>query len=209
MPRAVFGLPRAAGGLGSIATISWGPYRYQALAAKQWDSEFSAADEVMPGPPPPRDRPRPPPPPPRNAPNLVAPVERVAEIVDLFKAHYEAAGLRRAADFGPLYVIGAQLYVSMRAASEEDLAARVAELNAEFVRTRALGPLIRRLFLEERLTEVRAAVRQAETPPQAVRDRPEIPTQRKWRVPAMVSYLALGMSAFSLAIAVFRQRGGR
>ncbi len=209
--RSPFGGRRSLGAGAQLPQIAWAPFRYQALAARRWDSEFSS-----PPPPPPRRRrrrrrrvhprhphPHPHPPHPRRYPHPavvegIPPTEVVARIVGAFKARGESAGMHLARAYGPRYVHGAKLYVTLRAASEEDLARRVAALTALYARGRDPLALVRKLFLEARLAEVRSSVQKAQTPPQAVKDRPEVPTQEAFRVPRWVSFLALGLSGVSV-----------
>jgi hypothetical protein len=168
-----------------VPTLAWQPFRYQGLAAREWDSEFSGASLV--------DHPPVRPAPHRIAVSVESWSSGVARIVAAFRTLGEREGFAAANRMGPLYLSGARLYVENRAAGEEDLARRVAELNALHARTGSPEVRIRRAFLEARLEEVRGAGRRAETPPQAVRDRPEVPVRPV--VPHWVSYMALVLSA--------------
>lgn len=99
---------------------------------------------------------------------------------------------------------GAKLYVATRADTEERLAVRVARLRAETLR-RGASPVSRQLlaFAEARLAEVRAAVKNGATPPQAVADKPDVP---RTEVPRWLSYGAFALSAIALLGAARRSR---
>lgn len=118
----------------------------------------------------------------------------VVAVVHAFHEHGTAAGMREARKWG--LQSGAALWVSVRADTEEQLAARLASIQAELARQPKNRELmIRRAFVEARLTEVREAVKAGATPKQAVRDRPEIPRRevRRW-----VPYVALGVGVIAL-----------
>ena len=118
----------------------------------------------------------------------------VAIIVHDFHEHGTRAGMAEAAKFG--LQAGAKLYCDIRAESEERLSARLARIRSDL----ALSPgnmsaMVARAFVEARLTEVRAAVKDGRTPPQAVADRPEIPRSE---VAPWVPKLALAVGIIAL-----------
>lgn len=118
----------------------------------------------------------------------------VAVIVHDFHEHGERAGMREAAKVG--LVAGARLYVEIRAESEEQLSARLAKLRVVLAGTPGnVSTMVARAFVEIRLVEVRAALKDSRTPPQAVADRPEIPRSE---VPRWVPLTALALSMFAV-----------
>jgi hypothetical protein len=98
----------------------------------------------------------------------------VAVIIHDFHEHGTRAGMAEAAKFG--LQAGARLYCDIRAESEERLSARLARIRSDLALSPGdTGAMVARAFVEARLTEVRAAVKDGRTPPQAVVDKPEIP----------------------------------
>lgn len=117
----------------------------------------------------------------------------VDAVVDVFRKRGAKAGLVEANNRGVLD--GARLYMQVRAATEEDLAARLAALRAVQVRQPTPRNAVAIRFLDARLSEVREAQKQGHTPPQAVADLPEIPRKQ---VPRWIPFVALGLSVIAL-----------
>lgn len=117
----------------------------------------------------------------------------VDAVVDVFRKRGAKAGLVEAHERGVLD--GARLYMQVRAATEEDLAARLARLRAEQVKRPTPRNAVAIRFLDARLAEVREAQKQGHTPPQAVADLPEVPRRQ---VPRWIPFVALGLSVFAL-----------
>lgn len=128
-----------------------------------------------------------------------SPADRVAMVISLFRTKGTEAGLKaaRAAGIEP----GAKLYLAIRAETESELAARLARLRVE---TRGVRLYDGRVpFVEARLEEVRASLRNGATPPQAVADKPEVPIHG---IPKWVSY---GGFAIGLVALIRSFSGGR
>lgn len=118
----------------------------------------------------------------------------VAVVIHDFHEHGTRAGMAEAAKFG--LQGGAKLYFDIRAESEEQLSARLARIRADLhARPGDTSAMVARAFVEGRLTEVRAAVKNGATPPQAVADRPEIPRSE---VKPWVPKLALAIGVIAL-----------
>jgi hypothetical protein len=117
----------------------------------------------------------------------------VDAVVDVFRHKGAKAGLFEAHERGILD--GARIYMQMRAATEEDLAVRVAALRAEQVRRPTPRNAVAIRFLEARLAEVRDAQKQGHTPAQAVADLPDVPRKQ---VPRWIPFVALGLSVIAL-----------
>jgi len=118
----------------------------------------------------------------------------VAVVIHDFHEHGTAAGMREAEKYG--LGAGAKLYCDIRAESEERLSARLASIRADLAHVPGnMQAMVARAFVEARLTEVRAAVKDGRTPPQAVVDRPEIPRSE---VPHWVPKVALAVGLIAL-----------
>lgn len=118
----------------------------------------------------------------------------VAEVTRLFRCCGTAKALAEAQRRGVLD--GARLYLSARAEHEEDLAARLARIRTRLATRPQLADKIREAFVDARLDEVRDALAKSHTPPQAVRDRPEVPRRH---TPRWIPYAALFLAALALA----------
>lgn len=125
----------------------------------------------------------------------------VKAVTRVFHERGTRAGIMEARSRG--VAPGARLYLDVRAETEERLAVRVAKLRVEVMR--APSGLNRQLlaFAEARLAEVRGAVKNGSTPPQAVADKPDLP---RTEVPRWVPITALALSALALAGSVLRRR---
>lgn len=147
----------------SGAAQRWNP-RFYGYYARQWEQQNGAwgATEEVPG---------------------------VTETVKAFQVGGARAGLRTARRLR--VVSGAELYLAVRAETEEQLAARLAGLRANLVKKPNPIDAQRAAFLEARLEEVRHAIKQGATPPQAVVDKPELPRRE---VPRWIPFLAIGLS---------------
>lgn len=120
--------------------------------------------------------------------------EDIADIQEAFRSRGTQTGLRLAKQRGLLPA--ARFYVDIRALTEEQLAAKQAELRARFAKAPTLPLKLREAFATARLAEVRAAQKKGETPPQAVVDKPEIPRKQ---IPRWVTWLGLTLSVISFA----------
>lgn len=120
-------------------------------------------------------------------------LDDVDAVIAVFRTQGSKAGLVEAYQRG--IADGARLYVVTRAATEEDLAVRVAALRADMARRPTARAAVALRFLEARLAEVREAQQKGHTPPQAVVDLPEVPRRQ---VPRWVPFVALGLSVFAL-----------
>ena len=118
----------------------------------------------------------------------------VASVTHSFREHGTRAGMQEARKLG--MTDGARLYVEIRAETEEQLSARLARIRADLhARPGNDAAMLARAFVEVRLREVRAAVKNGATPPQAVADRPEIPRSE---VPRWVPYGAFAIGLIAL-----------
>lgn len=202
-------------GLGMPAAYAWAPKRDRDFGPRQWraagrPSVPGYAGDVALGP-----AATPPVP---EAGREPLPVEAlgpaggarrvVREIVETLRTRGEQAGLERAARLGPRFVAGVRAWVRVRASTEEQLAAEVAQLRARIIRHRGQHPggcgtcetdEVILFFLLERLAEVRDAKRNGHTPGQAVADRPEVP---KTSVPRWVPFTMLALAMLSAVSAV-------
>jgi len=136
-------------------------------------------------------------------PDAPAPVDAVVAVL---RQDGEAAGLRLAGRYGPAMVEGARAYIRARAWTEEELAAEIARHRAARARLANPPPDFPLEFLEKRIAEVRASRAKAQTPPQAVADKPEI---ARHGIPPWVSYAGLAIGAVSLLYAITRPTKGK
>lgn len=121
------------------------------------------------------------------------PIPGVSDTVKAFQDGGARAGLRTARRYN--LIPGAELYLAVRAETEEQLSARLAALNAGLATKPNHIDAQRAAFVEARLEEVRKAVKQGVTPPQAVVDRPELPRRE---VPRWIPFLAISLSVVAL-----------
>lgn len=156
------------GDIGAGAAQRWGPRRFD-YYQYQWRTQRGAWGD------------------PQAADHLSA---DVADVVATFKTRGTLAGLELAKAKGVL--VGAQEWLAIRTLHEEDLAARWARVRARIATKPLLDDKIREAFMAARLAELREAARKAETPGQAVIDKPEIPRRS---IPRWVTFLAFGLSA--------------
>lgn len=114
-----------------------------------------------------------------------------AAVVSAFQRRGTKAGLREARARG--VEPGAQLYVRIRAETEDQLANRLARLRAAQVREPNIGNALREPFVAARLAEVRAAIAKGHTPDPAVLDMPDLPRTRPphWVPVALLTLSAL------------------
>jgi hypothetical protein len=98
----------------------------------------------------------------------------IATIVHDFHEHGTGPGMREAIKYG--LQDGARLWIETRSESEEELSGRLAKIRA-YLSTHPGDEhaMVDRAFLQVRLREVRAAIKDGATPPQAVADRADIP----------------------------------
>lgn len=196
--------------MGTPAWTGWAPKRNQDFGPRKWRAEgrpVSPYNGDVQLPSPASRQPEVPGPgaPPSSRPSLGP--EREAErsavyaIIATFRDRGEKFGLERAERVGPRYLAGARAWVAFRSAPEDVLAREIAGLRARIFQHRQQHPngcatcatdRVVLVFLNERLDEVRQAVRRGETPAQAVADRAEVPVVR---VPTWVGY-----SMFALAL---------
>lgn len=138
-----------------------------------------------------------------TGPDAPAPVDAVVAVL---RQDGEAAGLRLAGRYGPAMVEGARTYIRARAWTEEDLATEIARHRAARARLVNPPPDFPLEFLEKRIAEVRASRAKAQTPPQAVADKPEI---ARHGIPPWIAYAGLAISVTSLLYAITRPTKGK
>lgn len=114
------------------------------------------------------------------------------------------AGYKLAQERGLLQA--AQIYVGVRASNEESLSAKLARIRARLVRRPTLRDKLAEAFVAARLRDVRAAANRGETPPQAVRDKPQVPRKH---VPRWIFFtsVTLGVIGFIRSFDRRRSRG--
>lgn len=117
----------------------------------------------------------------------------VEEVVAAFRQGGARAGLRAAR--ARRLVSGAEMYMAVRAETEEQLSARLATLRAGLAQRFNPIDAQRAAFVAARLQEVQTAVKAGVTPPQAVVDKPELPRKE---VPRWLSFAAIGLSVVAL-----------
>lgn len=120
-------------------------------------------------------------------------VPGVADVVLAFQRGGARAGLRAAR--ARHLVSGAEMYMAVRAETEEQLSARLASLRAGLATKPNSIDAQRAAFVEARLQEVQKAVKDGVTPPQAVVDKPELPRRE---VPRWIPFAAIGLSVIAL-----------
>lgn len=118
---------------------------------------------------------------------------RVQQVVDAFQDQGQEAGLATARRLG--LVSGASLYLSLRAATEEQLSVRLAEIRAQLARSGSPELRSQAAFVEARREEVRTAIGKGHTPPQAVVDKPEVPRRE---VPRWIPIAGLALAVVAL-----------
>lgn len=172
---------------GSFLPTFWVPYRYQRFGPTKWNAAFAGAETAE------------------------SPASIVVGIISAFKRQGHGTGMAMASHAGIHYRSGAQRYVQLAGATEEELAAEAAKLTTEVARGRLppnSAPAILKAFVDARLAEVRSARKNGATPPQAVLDRATVATHG---IPKWVTYAALGLSGLGilLAVASASKRHGR
>jgi hypothetical protein len=171
--------------LGWTVASAWMPLRYQRFGDRRWDTPYGQTPEP--------------------APVTAPPASPVAinEVIEAFRRRGARAGLEAARRYGHAYIAGARRYLELRATTEERLAAEEARLNAIVARGAAPGsaPAVELAFVQARLREVRAARATNATPPQAVRDRPEVADHG---IPRWVFYGTLTLAGASFLLALTR-----
>lgn len=113
-------------------------------------------------------------------------------VIAIFRQRGAQAGLRVAKARG--VEAGAQLYLRIRAETEEQLASRLARLQAALARKPTVSDAIREPFVAARLAEVRAAIAKGHTPGPAAVDLPDLP---RTQVPRWIPIALLALSSIA------------